>query len=45
MGNAKIIIVDDDPDYTNVVKTILESEQYTVVTAGDKTEGMEKIQV
>jgi twitching motility two-component system response regulator PilH len=43
MGNAKIIIVDDDPDYINVVKTILESEQYTVVTAGDKTEGMEKI--
>ena len=43
MANAKIMIVDDDPDYINVVKTILEGEQYTVVTAGDKTEGMEKI--
>jgi len=43
MTNAKIMIVDDDPDYINVVKTILEREQYTVVTAGDKTEGMEKI--
>ena len=43
MANAKIVIVDDDPDYINVVKTILEREQYTVVTAGDKTEGMEKI--
>jgi CheY-like chemotaxis protein len=43
MGNAKIMIVDDDPDYINVVKTILENEQYTVITAGDKTEGMEKI--
>jgi CheY-like chemotaxis protein len=43
MENAKIMIVDDDPDYINVVKTILESEQYTVVTAGNKTEGMEKI--
>ncbi|MCP4257234.1 MAG: response regulator [Planctomycetes bacterium] len=43
MANAKIMIVDDDPDYINVVKTILEKEQYTVVTAGDKTEGMEKI--
>jgi len=43
MANAKIMIVDDDPDYINVVKTILEREQYTVVTAGDKTEGMEKI--
>ena len=37
------MIVDDDPDYINVVKTILEREQYTVVTAGDKIEGMEKI--
>ena len=45
MANAKIMIVDDDPDYINVVKTILEREQYTVVTAGDKTEGMEKIRI
>ena len=45
MENAKIVIVDDDADYINVVKTILESEQYVVVTAGDKTEGMEKIRV
>ena len=43
MANAKIMIVDDDPDYINVVKTILEREQYIVITAGDKTEGMEKI--
>jgi CheY-like chemotaxis protein len=43
MANAKIMIVDDDPDYINVVKAILENEQYTVVTAGNKTEGMEKI--
>jgi CheY-like chemotaxis protein len=35
--------VDDDPDYIKVIKAILEREQYTVVTAGDKTEGMEKI--
>ncbi len=43
MANAKIMIVDDDPDYIDVVKTILEREQYTVVTAGNKIEGMEKI--
>ena len=43
MTNAKIMIVDDDPDYIKVIKAILEKEQYTVVTAGDKTEGMEKI--
>jgi len=43
MANAKIMIVDDDPDYIKVIRAILESEQYTVVTAGDKIEGMEKI--
>jgi CheY-like chemotaxis protein len=43
MANAKIMIVDDDPDYIKVIKAILERERYTVVTAGDKTEGMEKI--
>ena len=43
MENAKIMIVDDDPDYIEVIKAILKREQYTVVTAGDKTEGMEKI--
>ena len=42
MANAKIMIVDDDPDYIDIVKTILEKEQYTVITAGNKTEGMEK---
>jgi CheY-like chemotaxis protein len=44
MEEPKILIVDDDPDYTALVKAILESEQYTVVTAPDRTEGMEKIQ-
>jgi CheY-like chemotaxis protein len=45
MEKAKIMVVDDDADFICVVKTILESEQYIVVTAGDKTEGMEKIMV
>ncbi len=43
MEKEKIMIVDDDVDFICVVKTILESEQYIVVTAGDKTEGMDKI--
>ncbi len=43
MEHAKILIVDDDPDYIDVLKTILESEQYNVVTAADRTEGMEEI--
>jgi CheY-like chemotaxis protein len=43
MENAKILIVDDDLDLTRALKTSLESERYTVVTAADKTEGMEKV--
>jgi CheY-like chemotaxis protein len=43
MGNAKILIADDDPDIRESLQAILESQQYTVVTAVDKTDGMEKI--
>lgn len=43
MSNAKILIVDDDPDYTKALQAILESGQYAVVTAANRTEGMEKI--
>ena len=43
MENTKIVIVDDDQDIRDSLQVILESRQYTVVTAADKTEGMEKI--
>ncbi len=43
MENVKILIVDDDLDFTKALQTTLESKQYTVVTAADRTEGMEKI--
>ena len=43
MGKAKILIADDDPDIIESLQAILESQQYTVVTAVDKTDGMEKI--
>jgi len=45
MENSKILIADDDPDFTAVVKTILESEQYSVVTASERTEGMKKLKL
>jgi CheY-like chemotaxis protein len=45
MENAKILIVDDDLDLTKALKTTLESEQYSVVTAADRTEGMEKVKI
>jgi DNA-binding response OmpR family regulator len=43
MENAKILIVDDDLDLTTALQTILEGEQYTVLTAADRAGGMEKI--
>jgi CheY-like chemotaxis protein len=43
MGKAKILIADDDPDIRESLQAILEGQQYTVVTAVDKTDGMEKI--
>ena len=43
MENKKILIVDDDPDLTKAIQVVLESEQYIVVTAADRYEGMEKI--
>ncbi|MHC4326819.1 MAG: response regulator [Planctomycetota bacterium] len=43
MENAKILIVDDDPDFTVVMKTVLEDGQYNVVTASTRAEGMERI--
>ncbi len=43
MGKAKILIADDDQDIRDSLQAILEGRQYTVVTAADKTEGMEKV--
>ena len=43
MENIKVLIIDDDPDFTTILRTILESEQYVVSSANNRTEGMEKI--
>jgi len=43
MENVKILIVDDDPDFTKALKTTLEARQYTVITAANRTEGMVQI--
>ena len=43
MAKAKILIADDDPDIRESLQAILETQQYTVVTAVDKADGMEKI--
>jgi DNA-binding response OmpR family regulator len=43
MKNAKILIIDDDPDLTKALKVTLESKDYTVITASSGPEGMDKI--
>lgn len=40
---AKILIIDDDPNFVEATKAILENKSYKVVAAYDKNEGMEKI--
>ncbi|MBC7187943.1 MAG: response regulator [Calditrichaeota bacterium] len=40
---AKILIVDDDPDYVEITKSILESKDYDVETAHSKAEAEQKI--
>jgi len=43
MKKVRILIAEDDPDFRDSLKSVLESQQYTVITAVDKTDGMEKI--
>ena len=43
MGQAKILIVDDDPDITEAMKVVLESQGYTVNCAKDGAEGLEQV--
>jgi DNA-binding response OmpR family regulator len=43
MGNPKILITDDDEDIRDSLQAMLENQQYTVVTAANKAEGMGKI--
>jgi len=40
---AKILVIDDDPDFTDAMTPILESALYDVVTASNPEEGKEKI--
>ena len=38
----KILVVDDDPDFVDSVKMMLESKSYNVITAYDGIEGLQK---
>jgi CheY-like chemotaxis protein len=41
-SGKKILVVDDEPDAVEFVKTMLEAEGYGVCTAADGAEGLEK---
>lgn len=43
MGYAKVLIVDDDTDFLEATRAILENKHYTVVTAENRCDGMEKV--
>ncbi len=40
MSKAKILIVDDDPDFVEYTRTVLENADYQVVSAGNSDQGM-----
>jgi two-component system, OmpR family, alkaline phosphatase synthesis response regulator PhoP len=40
MKKAKILLVDDDPDIINALQIILENQGYEVVSANNKTDGL-----
>ena len=43
MEQTKILIIDDDPDITEAMRIVLESQGYSVHTAKDSEEGMEQL--
>ena len=40
MPKAKILVVDDDPDFVYYTRTVLETEGYEVVSAGNSDQGL-----
>jgi CheY-like chemotaxis protein len=40
MPKAKILVVDDDPDFVSYIRTVLESEDFEVCSAGNSDQGM-----
>ena len=41
MSEKRILVVDDDPDFVEVTRTVLESEGYAVMTASNGEEALE----
>ena len=43
METARILVVDDDPDFVEIMRTILESAGYSVITAANGEQAMTQI--
>ena len=43
MTEARILLVDDDPDFVEATRTVLESVPYEVIVAYDGDEGLAKV--
>ena len=43
MEIAKILVIDDDPDFVDAITPILQSAQYGVISAANPAQGKEKI--
>jgi CheY-like chemotaxis protein len=43
MPSAKILVVDDDPDFVEIMRTILESNDYDVVTAANGEQALAQV--
>ncbi len=44
MPQAKILVVDDDPDFVEVLRIVLRSAGYQVVSASDSAEALKQIE-
>jgi len=44
MSEAGILIIDDDPDFVRITRTILEKERYRVICAYNADEGFAKLE-
>lgn len=44
MPSAKILVVDDDPDFVEIMRTILEARDYTVVTAANGNQALAQVE-
>ncbi len=43
MPSARILVVDDDPDFVEIMRTILEANDYEVISAANGNQGLAQV--